>query len=89
MIVLPDDVHDLPVCEAPVLGELLDQAEESSEGDTFGGVGHEGDVQLHLDVIEEFRVQVVNFGQKICCYRGQKTIHILVLTVSSEQLRPS
>ena len=36
------------MCEAPVLGELLDQAKERSEGDTLGGVGHEGDVQLHL-----------------------------------------
>ena len=37
------------MCEAPVLGQLFDQAEESSEGDTLGGVGHEGDVQLYLD----------------------------------------
>ena len=49
MILPPDDVHDLPVSESPVLGELLDQAKEGSEGDTLGGVGHEGDVQLHLD----------------------------------------
>ena len=49
LLLLPDDVHDLPVCETPVLSQLLDQTEESSEGDTLGGVGHEGDVQLHLD----------------------------------------
>ena len=42
------------MCEAPVLGQLLDQAEESSESDTLGGVGHEGDVQLHLERREYF-----------------------------------
>ena len=49
MLLLPDDVHDLPVCEAPVLCQILDQAKESSKGDTFGRVGHEWDVKLHLE----------------------------------------